>query len=206
MSEKLDVKVGDKVGNYWKYYGSKDGDIIDIFTVINITKAGTIVVGKGNGERFQFDAYGYRKGIASGQLRKIKEGEEEAFIAKNKAEWAEVKAKKDQDRLERQKELEICYQWALNNAWPTQSIVTVNCTIYIVSLPVPNEPCTLVMRFDKTTYEGDYAYNINIFISHTRETYLTSGTTSTHSEKIDPLEIAAQWLQSWAKLENLKEK
>lgn len=203
MLEKLDVKPGDKVANYWDY-GSVIGKIHYIFTVINITKKGTIRVGKENGERRQFDAYGYRKGRSSGQIRKLEEGEEEAFLAEKKEEWAAVRAKKEQEKLEKEKKLAFCYQWVLENAWPTQSIIAVNCTVYIISLPISKEPCTLVMRFDKTGYEGEYTYNVNISINHTRGDYISSGTTNTHSDKINPLEIAAEWMRSWADLSILK--
>lgn len=207
MTEELQVVKGEKVGEIW---GPRNSDrLMDIYTVVSVSKKGTITVETKTGRRYQYGSDGYSKGQASGWIRKLEEGEEEKFLAEKKMEREEVNRKIQEREANRVRKLEKCREWA--NKWAVlhPEITTVNVTLYVVSLPIPDKPCTLVLRFDKRfsarPYIEDERYSVSISIHETEGEHITGGQTSTNSTEIAPLEISAEWMSVWVDVDKLGE-
>lgn len=204
MLEKLDVKGGDKVvSRYISWNAFTSGKILDIYIVSKIRKDGVILVVNSKGRIYQYDRYGNGKGAAVGTIEKIKEGEEETFLA----EKIQEKLQKQKDQEERERlhkiDLEICYQWVLKNSWEINSVVTINSIVSIVSLPIPKNPTTLCISFEKREKDG---YLIHVYILETRDNYISHSTTSYSSDIASVLMTAAAWVKFHVSPYRLEEK
>lgn len=213
---KLNVKVGDRVAVVVGW--GKNDSILGIAAVRSISATGRITVvpagsvnSKNPSDRDIYDAEGRPRGRSSGRIRELREDEDaDAIMAAKKVEqeakWAKVKADNDAQQARDQEAAAACMVWVSENAQVTR-VPTINTALYVVELPVKDQPCTLVVRFDEQTdtWDGRTAWNASIMVNHTRQGgRMDGGITSDYGlEQPNAYQVAAHWLKSWVGVDNL---
>lgn len=156
---------------------------------------------------------GFGRGNARGRIRPLREDEDaEQIINRLEAEVKEAKAKKLAEQQarwdQRDRELNECREWVKENMTYTVEETVVG-KMYIVQLPVKDQPAVLVMRFEQQDafWDEKPKYRANIMVNHQRQSgRIDGGATGATGETVgseDPAEAAAQWLHSWVGVEAL---
>jgi hypothetical protein len=213
MSSKLNVAVGDKVAilSGWGDRETVDG----IATVKSISASGRVTITdlrpstyrRENGRTYESD--GYPRGDAPGRIRPLREDENaDEILAAKEATINAVIAKKVAERTaaeaREQAAFDKCLAWVVEN-YAMTTLDTIATPLYIVELNLVGHPCTLVMRFteNKSTWDGNVDYRVEIMVNHQRGEYMDGGITSTTVKTIDPLGVAAGWVKNWVGVENI---
>lgn len=140
------------------------------------------------------------------RIRKLKEGEEETFLELLKQKRAAEKAEFVEKEAQKAREYDKCYQWVRAHyaGGRISPDPLVDIELWIVNLPIPNEPCTLIIRFEKRPeYIGEYAYDVRVWENATRNGYISSGMMTMNSSELAPLKIAAAWMATWVNVSKL---
>lgn len=196
----LDVKLGDEVG-----IGYRQGHYHYLGTVKRISPKGVVTVFIPTHGDCRYEPNGDRKGDAPAHLWTLLSGEKEKFLERKEKEQAEVKRVVQEREDAWSKKLRRCLAWVMQKG-TLQTVECVNCRLDIVSMPLPDEPCTLVIRFEKNNYNTTSKYNFtaHVAICHSRKSgYTSNGSTTMHSEVDDAIAIAAEWMAAWADLQNI---
>jgi hypothetical protein len=161
---------------------------------------------------FRYAADGWAKGDAPMSIRPFRPEEDPDTIMavisnQAKARQDAKRAEQDAKQAIRDADVETCVEWARNNVKVTEQLTVVG-PLYIVEFILKaDRKVTLVMRFGNVeTMWGGESYRCEIFVSDQRSSErVDGGVTSATVCRVDAVQVAGEWIHSWAGVEWLTE-